>query len=153
MDEQRLKEILDYILPKAVPGTYTLGQGVADARIAKHYYDRMLDTNARLLKKYGSGAANGTDNYYHPLLQCQLAKISDEDRINGLVLGYGKEAFDIAKKVFIQGKNWNDVIADSQKDLQNNAYGSNIGYNNRNKSCWELLDDLRTENMRKENIR
>lgn len=45
------------------------------------------------------------------------------------------------------------ISADSQKDLQNNLYGSNLGYDNPNKSCEDMLDDRRTPNMRKANIR
>ena len=40
-----------------------------------------------------------------------------------------------------------------KKDLNNNLLGSNLGYYNQNVSCLDLLDDFRTENMRKENIR
>lgn len=47
----------------------------------------------------------------------------------------------------------NEIINDMQKDLKNNLYGSNTGYYNSNRPCWELLDDLRTPNMRKKNIR
>ena len=35
-----------------------------------------------------------------------------------------------------------------QKDLNNNDYGSNIGYENKAIPCTVLLDYLRTENMR-----
>ena len=45
------------------------------------------------------------------------------------------------------------IINDSKKDLQNNLYGSNLGANNPNRSCLDLLDDMRTPNMRKLNIR
>ena len=45
------------------------------------------------------------------------------------------------------------IISDSRKDLKNNLYGSNIGYNNPYKNCEDMLDEFRTENMRKENIR
>lgn len=46
-----------------------------------------------------------------------------------------------------------EISADSQKDLQNNLYGRNFGYHHPDKSCLELLDDKRTQNMRKANIR
>ena len=45
------------------------------------------------------------------------------------------------------------ISADSHKDLQNNLYGSNLGYYNQSTSCEDLLDDRRTLNMRKANIR
>ena len=46
-----------------------------------------------------------------------------------------------------------EISQDSIKDLQNNLYGSNLGYSNPNMSCEELLDDRRTPNMRKKNLR
>ena len=62
------------------------------------------------------------------------------------------------KKVgIISKKNFNNqshqsIIEDSKKDLQNNLLGSTLGQNNPDKSCLELLDYLRTPNMRKQNI-
>ena len=69
----------------------------------------------------------------------------------GLRLGYAKEILDYHKKKGTMPMS--EISADSRKDLQNNLYGSNLGYYNPNKSCWEMLDDQRTPNMRKANIR
>ena len=65
----------------------SFGEFVADVVIAKEYYDKMKQTGKRLVDKYGSGAANAIDDYYHPLLQCQLSKISPTSRYYGLSLG------------------------------------------------------------------
>jgi hypothetical protein len=111
----------------------------------------MKQTGNKLVNMYGSGQGGDIDNYYHPMLQCELAKISPTSRDFGLRLGYAKEILDYHKK---KGTMPMSVIStDSRKDLQNNLYGSNLGYYNPNKSCEDMLDDKRTFNMRKANIR
>lgn len=52
-----------------------IGEMLADGIIAKEYLQAMKKTNKKLIDKYGknTGAADGTDNYYHALLQCQYA--------------------------------------------------------------------------------
>ena len=110
----------------------------------------MNRTGKKLVNKYGSNAAANIDDYYHSLLQCQLAKISPVSRKYGLALGYGKEIYDYYKKKNHMSSN--ELIKDMQKDLHNNIYGSNIGKKYRNKPCQELLDEFRTENMRQEKI-
>ena len=132
-----------------------LGEMLADGIIAKEHLQTMKKTNKKLIDKYGKniGAADGTDNYYHALLQCQLAKISPESQNYGLRAGYLKEIYDYHKK---KGKMPYDImIEDMRKDLKNNRHGSNLGARNRksNKSCYELLDDYRTRNMKNENIK
>ncbi|MBR1399423.1 MAG: hypothetical protein IJ564_04530 [Alphaproteobacteria bacterium] len=128
-----------------------LGELAADTKIAYDYWQKMNNTGKQLVNTYGSGQGADIDNYYHPLLQCELAKISPTSRDWGLRLGYAKEILDYHKK---KGTMPMSVIsADSQKDLQNNLYGSNLGYNNPNQSCEDLLDDRRTPNMRKLGIR
>ena len=127
-----------------------IGELAADANIAYRHWKDMNRTGKKLVNKYGSNAAANIDDYYHSLLQCQLAKISPVSRKYGLALGYGKEIYDYYKK-----KNHmfpNELIKDMQKDLHNNIYGSNIGKKYRNKPCQELLDEFRTENMRQEKI-
>ena len=128
-----------------------LGELVADVVIAKDYYDQMNETGKKLVNIYGSGQAANIDNYYHPLLQCQLAKISPDSQRNGILLGYAKEGWDYFKKIF-NNQSHQSIIEDSKKDLQNNLLGSTLGQNNPDKSCLELLDYLRTPNMRKQNI-
>ena len=132
-----------------------LGEFAADAKIAYDYWKQMKQTNRKLIDIYGKnvGAAAGTDDYYHPLLQCYLSKISENSRNNGLKLGEWKENYwDIPIKVFVDKKPLNEILADSEKDLKNNAYGSTMGTNNPYVSCLELLDDKRTENMQKSKI-
>ena len=128
-----------------------IGELAADAQIAYQHYNKMNNVGKKLVKKYGTGQADGIDNYYHALLQCKLAQISPTSRDWGLRMGYGKEIYDYHKKK--GNMPMQTIIADSQKDLKNNLYGSNMGYNNPNQSCENMLDEFRTENMRKENIR
>lgn len=130
------------------------GESLADTAIAYDHYRKIKDTGHKLIRKYGknTGAGAGIDDYYHPLLQCELAKISPFSRQIGLGLGYAKEWLmdypaNLWKKMPIA-----DIKRDTEKDLKNNAYGSIIGANNPQKSCYELLDDLRTEKMKDENI-
>lgn len=123
---------------------------VQDAWTAKNYYDKMNETGSKLVKKYGSGGGIDIDNYYHPLLQCVLAQKGPLHAENGINLGYGKEVYDFYKK---RKRPWPETSADSIKDLQNNRYGSKIGTENRNIDCRILLDNLRTRNMKNENIR
>lgn len=129
----------------------SLGELAADTKLAYEYWQKMNQTGRQLVNTYGPRQGADIDNYYHPLLQCELAKISPISRDWGLRLGYAKEMWDYHKK---KGTMPMSVIsADSQKDLQNNLYGSNLGYDNPNKSCEDMLDDRRTPNMRKANIR
>lgn len=128
-----------------------LGELAADTKIAYDYWQKMNNTGKQLVNTYGSRQGADIDNYYHPLLQCELAKISPTSRDWGLRLGYAKEIWDYHKKK--GNMPMSTISSDSQKDLQNNLYGSNLGYYNRNKSCEDLLDDRRTPNMRKANIR
>lgn len=129
-----------------------IGEFIADVKIAKNYKDQMDVTGKRLVNTFGSGQGSDIDNYYHPLLQCELSHISPQSQQNGIILGYAKEGWDYVKKTFA-GQDHQSIINDSRKDLQNNLYGSNVGANNPNKSCKDLLDNLRTSNMRKLNIR
>lgn len=131
-----------------------LGELVADTKIAYDYWQKMNQTGDKLVKTFGTGQGANIDNYYHPLLQCELAKISPESRRNGIALGYAKEyLMDYPKKRFLQHYNHNEIMEDSKKDLQNNLYGSNLGYYNQSTSCEDLLNDRRTLNMRKLGIR
>ena len=129
-----------------------IGEFVADVQIAKSYKDQMDETGRKLVNTFGKGQGADIDEYYHPLLQCQLSHISPQSQTNGLVLGYAKEGWDYVNKRF-NGMNHQDILNDSPKDLQNNLYGSTIGASNPNESCLDLLDDRRTPNMRKLNIR
>ena len=106
----------------------------------------------KLVRKYGSGQGAEIDNYYHSLLQCELAKISQESQRNGILLGYAKEVADYVKKRS-NGQNRKVILEDSRKDLQNNMYGSKLGERNKNKPCEWLLDDKRTRRMRDAGIR
>lgn len=129
----------------------SLGELAANTKIAYDYWKEMNKTGSQLVETFGPGQGANIDNYYHPLLQCQLAKISPTSRDWGLRLGYAKEILDYHKKKGTMPMS--EISADSRKDLQNNLYGSNLGHYNPNKSCWEMLDDQRTPNMRKANIR
>ena len=106
----------------------------------------------KLVRKYGSGQGAEIDNYYYSLLQCELAKISQESQRNGILLGYAKEVADYVKKRS-NGQNRKVILEDSRKDLQNNMYGSKLGERNKNKPCEWLLDDKRTRRMRDAGIR
>ena len=117
---------------------------IQDGVTAFKYYKEMDETNKKLINMYGKGAANGTDNYYHALLQCDLAQKGDLHLQNGLALGYGKEAFDFVRK---NNRPWTEVSADAIKDLTNNRYGSKVGHSNREANCRDLLGHLRTRNM------
>ena len=86
-------------------------------------------------------------------MQCELAKISPESRRNGIALGYVKEYLMDYPVKRLQGQSNNEIMVDSYKDLQNNLYGSNLGYYNPSTSCEDLLDDRRTLNMRKLGIK
>ena len=117
---------------------------IQDGITALKYYKEMNETNKKLIDMYGKGAANGTDNYYHALLQCDLAQKGDLHLQNGLALGYGKEAFDFVRK---NNRPWTEVSADAIKDLTNNRYGSKVGYSDKTANCRDLLGNLRTGNM------
>ena len=137
---------------------YNIGQKVgefaADTKLAYDYWQKMNQTGAKLVNTLGPGAGADIDNYYHPLLQCELAKIGQQSRNNGIALGYAKEyLMDYPIKRFWQHKSHDEIMKDSRKYLQNNLYGSNLGYNNSNQSCEDLLDDQRTPNMRKLGIK
>lgn len=129
-----------------------LGEFIADAQIAVQEKKRMDENGRSLVNMYGSGAGKDIDNYHHALLQCNLAKISPNSRENGFLLGKMKEyLYDYPRKSnSLGGKiNENELWADINKDLANNEYGSQIGENNPQNSCVDLLEKLRTKNMRR----
>lgn len=108
-----------------------------------------------MISRYGrnTGAADHTDEYYHPLLQCHFGQMGDNNKVNGLLLGYAKEVvMDYGPKRF-KGIKHDEIMSDSGKDLYYNELGNKIGASNRNRPCVDLMDFLRTENMRNENIR
>ena len=93
---------------------------LADTKIAYDYYNKMNKTGRDLVNKYGRniGAGDGIDSYYHALLQCELAKISDKSRVNGLTLGQLKEdVMDYPKKRF-KGLSREEILKNSKKDLK-----------------------------------
>lgn len=148
-----VKEIIDKMMKYANPGMYEIGRAIADAQIAYSHLKEMERANKKIISKYGRGAANGTDNYYHPLLQCHLAQMSDDDRVNGILMGIAKEyLMDYPKKRW-HGQSHKEIMADATKDLNNNDYGSNIGDINKKRPCVDLLEHMRTENMRNAGIR
>ncbi len=148
---QKVKDISTIVADTIRYTPESLGELAADTKIAYDYWQQMNQTGNNLVTTYGPNQGADIDNYYHPLLQCQLAKISPISRDWGLRLGYAKEIWDYHKKKGTMPMS--EISADSRKDLQNNLYGSNSGYYNPNKTCWEMLDERRTPNMRKANIR
>ena len=148
---QKVKDISAIIADTIRYTPESLGELAADTKIAYDYWQQMNQTGNNLVTTYGTNQGADIDNYYLPLLQCQLAKISPISRDWGLRLGYAKEIWDYHKKK--RTMPMSEISADSRKDLENNLYGSNLGYYNPNKTCWEMLDDRRTPNMRKANIR
>ena len=133
---------------------YRIGEFAFDTKLAYDYWQKMNTTGKRLVNTYGPGQGVGIDNYYHALLQCELAKISSQSKKNGLLLGYAKEyMMDYPKKRFFQGYSHDKIMQDSEKDLLNNFYGSNLGYYNQDMSCFDLLEAKRTPNMRQLGIR
>ena len=151
---EKINAVKDKLMKVAshLPSAYS-GEAVADIQLAYNQWKNMNKTADRLVAKYGKnvGAGAGIDNYYHPMLQCELAKISPESQDVGLMLGYLKEAVDIPLKL-IKGKQMHEVLADSYKDLKNNMYGSILGSEIDNTGCIKMLDHLRTRNMRSEGI-
>ena len=68
-----------------------LGELAADTKLAYEYWQKMNQTGRQLVNTYGPRQGADIDNYYCPLLQCELAKISPISRDLGLRLGYAKE--------------------------------------------------------------
>lgn len=120
-----------------------------DSLEAFKYWREIHRTGDELVKAFGKGvkAAEGIDNYYHPLLQCVIAQKGSDHVKNGLALGYLKEMVD--EYFDSDGK----ITSDNIKDLQNNRYGSILGKRNPDADCRDLLEDRRTPNMRKLGIR
>jgi hypothetical protein len=138
---------------------YSLGHQAQDmgrlAAVGKIAYDHMQEMNRvgdALVGEFGRGGGKNIDNYYHALLQCRLAAMGEQEK--GLALGDMKETFmDKPNKLLRTKTPWNEIKKDSTKDLQNNEYGATIKLDNMNIPCEVLLDDKRTENMRKKGIR
>ena len=129
---------------------------IEDVQTAVQYDKEMKNVGRKLVKKYGKGAAEGIDNYYHALLQCELAQKGEDNGINGLMLGYVKEfMYDKPRKSDSLFGDLTDeeLLLDINKDLNNNYYGHIMGKYNKNQKCTDLLDDLRTQRMKDENIR
>ncbi|MBR6409295.1 MAG: hypothetical protein IKS23_03545 [Alphaproteobacteria bacterium] len=120
--EKDLRKAYINALESAIKAPYesasNFGEFVADGLIAYDFLRQMKDTNKKLINKYGKnvGAADGTDDYYHPMLQCYLSKISPESEVNGITLGNLKEVADYIRKIPFN-KHYK-IIKDSKKDLQ-----------------------------------
>ncbi len=93
-----------------------VGELAAAAKLAYDYKKRMDEAGKKLVKTFGPGQGADIDNYYHPLLQCELAKISPRSRAYGIALGYGKESLDYLKKRFLQGMDHGVLMEDIEKD-------------------------------------
>ena len=142
MDDYRINSLSELLL-----------NGVVDAGILADHYGQLKRTGKYLVNKYGSKAAEGTDDYYHALAQCILGKMGDTDSKIGLFLGEAKEhTFDRVRNKESFGGHLSDeeFEKDIQNDLQKNEYGATMGRENRNNTipCWMLLDHLRTKNMK-----
>ena len=130
-----------------------IGETVADAKIAYDMKRDMDNTGRKLVNKYSQGGGNDIDNYYHAKLQCYLSKMSPLSRKNGLIMGKLKEyAYDYPRKSNSLMGNLpkEELLADIEKDLQNNNYGSSVG--TQKDACIKLLNHLRTGNMKNEGI-
>lgn len=88
---QKVKDISAIIADTIRYTPESLGELAADTKIAYDYWQQMNQTGNNLVTTYGTNQGADIDNYYHPLLQCQLAKISPISRDWGLRLGYAKE--------------------------------------------------------------
>ncbi|MBR1649032.1 MAG: hypothetical protein IJ689_05480 [Alphaproteobacteria bacterium] len=130
--------------------TYNLGRFAADSTIAYNHFNDMKKTGKYLVNTFGKNAGAGIDDYYHPLLQCHLAQMGEDDQIYGIILGEGKEAFDYWRNP--RKLNKQELMIDREKDLNLNDYGSILGQNNRTTPCVDLLKDHRTNNMKKLHI-
>lgn len=131
---------------------YDMGRLTAVGKIAYDHMQEMKKTGKVLVDEFGRGGGNNIDNYYHALLQCRLAAMGEQEK--GLALGEIKETFmDKPKKFLFAKYPWREIQKDSTKDLQNNEHGATIKLDNVNIPCEVLLDDKRTDNMRKKGIR
>ena len=142
-----------------IPSLYSMGEQIgeltANAVLGAKYVKEMKNTGNYLVNKYGQGigAADGIDDYYHPLLQCYLAQISPQSGRNGLMLGYAKEHYyDYPKKYYWRKMPKDVILQDLEKDLANNQYGHDMGRKYPNKSCIEMLEHLRPPRMKKEGL-
>ena len=147
------REIKNKFMENLIKNPYEL---IEDVQTAMQYNREMKSVGRKLVKKYGKGAAGGIDNYYHALLQCELAQKGENNGINGLMLGLAKEfMYDKPRKSDSLFGNLTDeeLLLDINKDLNNNYYGHIMGKYNKNKKCANLLNDLRTQRMIDENIR
>lgn len=87
----------------------------------------------------------GADNYYHRLAMCELGQKTRNNAFYLPATSAGaalKEALDIGNKVILQGAPVKETLADSYKDMLNNAEGYWYGYDNPDKNCEEWLKDL-----------
>ena len=71
-------------------------------------------------------------------------KYADE---NTLGIDYIIPTYDYLKKRY-DGMDEEEIIADMEKDLQNNLYGSRLGAGNKHKSCRKMPERKRTKRMR-----
>ena len=146
---------MNVLIPSLYQTGERIGEFTANAVLGRKYVNEMKSTGNYLVNKYGRGigAADGIDDYYHPLLQCYLAQISPQSGRNGLMMGYAKEHYyDYPKKYYWNKMSKDVILQDIEKDLANNQYGHDMGRKYPNKSCVEMLEHLRTPRMKKEGI-
>ena len=148
MTNEEYMVILARYLKDAIMDPVSAYEDYVYAKNKKNELDRV---GAYLVKRYGPGQGADIDNYYHALLQCELAQRGQPHLNNGLAMGYLKEhLYDRWKKSNSFGGKMSedDFNKDVQKDLTNNENGSIIGDISMGLNCKELLDYLRTPRMR-----
>ena len=111
---------------------------------------KLENEGRRLVQQYGSGAANGLDNYYHRLGMCEVGQRVGKGDImaptKGFSLGMLKEAYDIYNKSVVGDMPWSESMQDSYKDMKNNMEGLSWGLNNPYKDCRVWLSNLDWKN-------
>lgn len=95
---------------------------VSEIDIAMNAYHDFQKNKAEMI------AYKGYDKYHHAKANCEATKRGLTGEAMAYTLSYGKEVYDIIKKVIVDGMKFEKAWNDSMEDLQADMYGINAGH-------------------------
>ena len=81
----------------------------------------------------------GSPEYFHQKANCQAAQRGEIGEATAIVLGRMREFTDFYKDIYIKGKTIEEAEYNNQYDFEQNAQGREIGRNNPDGNCDEIL--------------
>lgn len=102
-------------------------------------YADFLSNYFQLLFLNWSKFHEGSPEYYHQKANCEAAQRGEIGAAIAEVLGQKREFFDYYKDIYLHGKSIEQAEYNNQYDLRQNSEGREVGRENPNSECGEIL--------------